>query len=72
MVALLADLEAAPSVVNATDLTLWPLIAVHQDFHFVPMESAGLPRLVSELRRLGITRTTTARCTCSRTSRRTS
>ena len=39
-------------VVNATDVTLWPLIAAHQDFHFVPMECAGLPRLVSELRRL--------------------
>jgi DNA-binding GntR family transcriptional regulator len=52
MMALLADLEAVPSVLHATDETLWPLISVHQDFHFVPMESAGLPRLVSELRRL--------------------
>jgi len=52
MLALLGDLEAAPSVVNATDVTLWPLITAHQDFHFVPMECAGLPRLVSELRRL--------------------
>jgi DNA-binding GntR family transcriptional regulator len=52
MLALLADLEAAPSVVHATDETLWPLIAAHQDFHLLPMESAGLPRLMSELRRL--------------------
>ncbi len=52
MLALLAQLEAAPSVASATDETLWPLVAVHQDFHFVPMDGAGLPRLLSELRRL--------------------
>ena len=52
MLVLLAELESAPSVANATDETLWPLVVVHQDFHFVPMECAGLPRLVSELHRL--------------------
>ena len=52
MLALLTELDAAPSVANATDETLWPLVAVHQDFHFVPMECAGLPRLVADLRRL--------------------
>ena len=38
--------------VDVSDETLWPLVTAHQDFHFVPMECAGLPRLVSELRRL--------------------
>ena len=73
MLALLADLEAAPSTVNATDVTLWPLIAVHQDFHFVPMDSAGLPRLGRpSCAGCGITPTTTGRSTCSPTRRRTS
>jgi DNA-binding GntR family transcriptional regulator len=35
-----------------SDEPLWERIAVHQDFHFVPIESAGLPRLAQELRRL--------------------
>jgi DNA-binding GntR family transcriptional regulator len=52
LLALMARLESAPTVLDVSDETLWPLVAAHQDFHFVPFESAGLPRLVSELRRL--------------------
>lgn len=33
-------------------LPLWQRVAVHQDFHFVPMEPAGLPRIIATLRRL--------------------
>ena len=44
----------------------WPLVTAHQDFHFVPMECAGLPRLVSELRRLWDHTDHYRRCTCSR------
>jgi DNA-binding GntR family transcriptional regulator len=32
--------------------SVWDIAAIHQDFHFVPMEVAGLPRLQAELRRL--------------------
>ena len=52
MGALLAELEAAAATRTVTDDTLWQLVAMHQDFHFVPMACAGLPRLVAELRRL--------------------
>jgi DNA-binding GntR family transcriptional regulator len=31
---------------------MWDAVVVHRDFHFVPIESAGLPRLEVELRRL--------------------
>ena len=31
---------------------MWEAVAVHRDFHFVPIECAGLPRLEAELRRL--------------------
>jgi len=51
MAALLAELDAAAAARSAGD-DLWRLVATHQDFHFVPMECAGLPRLVAELRRL--------------------
>jgi DNA-binding GntR family transcriptional regulator len=50
MVQLLGELEEAPPL--ADEAALWPLVAAHQDFHFVPMEHAGLPRLVAELRRM--------------------
>jgi DNA-binding GntR family transcriptional regulator len=30
----------------------WEIAAIHQDFHFVPIEYAGLPRVEAELRRL--------------------
>jgi DNA-binding GntR family transcriptional regulator len=30
----------------------WEAVGVHRDFHFVPIECAGLPRLEAELRRL--------------------
>lgn len=33
-------------------LPLWERVAIHQDFHFVPMEAAGLPRIIVTLRRL--------------------
>jgi DNA-binding GntR family transcriptional regulator len=51
MAALLAELDVAAAARSAGD-DLWRLVATHQDFHFVPMECAGLPRLVAELRRL--------------------
>jgi DNA-binding GntR family transcriptional regulator len=44
---LLETLEHPPD-----DTALWEHVALHQDFHFVPIEHAGLPRLVAELRRL--------------------
>jgi DNA-binding GntR family transcriptional regulator len=31
---------------------VWDAVAVHRDFHFVPIEAAHLPRLEAELRRL--------------------
>ncbi len=31
---------------------MWEAVGVHRDFHFVPIECAGLPRLEAELRRL--------------------
>lgn len=31
---------------------VWDAVAAHRDFHFVPIEQAGLTRLESELRRL--------------------
>jgi DNA-binding GntR family transcriptional regulator len=31
---------------------MWDAVLVHRDFHFVPIECAGLPRLEAELRRL--------------------
>jgi DNA-binding GntR family transcriptional regulator len=52
MAALLAELEAAAAAGGADEEGLWDLVAAHQDFHFVPMERSGLPRLVAELRRL--------------------
>jgi DNA-binding GntR family transcriptional regulator len=52
MGALLADLDAAAAARAVDDETVWQLVATHQDFHFVPMECAGLPRLIAELRRL--------------------
>ena len=33
-------------------LPLWQRVAIHQDFHFVPMEAADLPRITATLRRL--------------------
>src|SRR5215217_5592511 len=46
MGALLVQLEAV------TDLPLWQRVAIHQDFHFVPIEAAGLARITATLRRL--------------------
>jgi DNA-binding GntR family transcriptional regulator len=31
---------------------LWERVAIHQDFHFVPLQYAGLPRIESTLRQL--------------------
>jgi DNA-binding GntR family transcriptional regulator len=31
---------------------IWEAVRMHRDFHFVPIECAGLPRLEAELRRL--------------------
>jgi DNA-binding GntR family transcriptional regulator len=44
---LLAQLESPPQ-----SASVWDIATIHQDFHFVSMESAGLPRIQSELRRL--------------------
>lgn len=44
---LLAELEALPEQGHE-----WAKVEVHRAFHFEPMERAGLPRLVAELRRL--------------------
>jgi DNA-binding GntR family transcriptional regulator len=53
MAALLAQLDVAAAAGGAGEGDdLWELVAAHQDFHFVPMECSGLPRLVTELRRL--------------------
>jgi len=43
----LAKLEA-PS----EPASVWEIVPVHQEFHFVPIEYAGLPRVERELRRL--------------------
>lgn len=32
--------------------SVWELVSIHEDFHFVPVQYAGLPRLEAELRRL--------------------
>lgn len=47
MRSLLAKLESPPR--NAP---LWEIVALHQDFHFVPIEYAQLPLIEAELRRL--------------------
>lgn len=44
---LLDELLSPPPSVSA-----WAIAAVHQDFHFVPIEYARLPRIEAELRRL--------------------
>ena len=72
MLALLADLEAAPSVVNATDVTLWPLIAVHRTSTSCRWSAPACRASSRSCAGCGITPTTTARSTCSPTSRRTS
>ena len=43
----LAKLESPPE-----SASLWDMVSVHQEFHFVPIEYAGLPRVEAELRRL--------------------
>lgn len=47
MQALLDRLESAPG-----EVPLWERVAVHQNFHFVPVEYAGLPRILATLRQL--------------------
>lgn len=47
MDALLRELESMPQQGHE-----WAKVVVHRDFHFVPIERAGLPRLEAELRRL--------------------
>jgi DNA-binding GntR family transcriptional regulator len=47
MRALLGKLLSPPRSASA-----WDIAAVHQDFHFVPIRYAGLPRIEAELRRL--------------------
>jgi DNA-binding GntR family transcriptional regulator len=44
---LLERLESAPG-----EFPLWERVAIHQDFHFVPVHFAGLPRMETTLRRL--------------------
>jgi DNA-binding GntR family transcriptional regulator len=44
---LLAQLQSPPETAS-----VWDIATIHQDFHFVPMEYAGLPRMQAELRRL--------------------
>lgn len=46
MRSLLGELEAD------VGMPLWQRVAIHQDFHFVPMEAADLPRITATLRRL--------------------
>src|SRR5215218_9771154 len=46
MRSLLTQLEAE------SDVALWQRVAIHQDFHFVPIEAAALPRVTATLRRL--------------------
>ena len=43
----LAMLESPPD-----SASVWDMVSVHQEFHFVPFEYAGLPRVEAELRRL--------------------
>jgi DNA-binding GntR family transcriptional regulator len=45
--ALLAVLESPPE-----EASVWEVAAVHQEFHFVPIQYAGLPRIEEELSRL--------------------
>jgi DNA-binding GntR family transcriptional regulator len=47
MYELLALLEVPPA-----GASVWDIAAIHQDFHFVAIDEAGLPRMQSELRRL--------------------
>jgi DNA-binding GntR family transcriptional regulator len=47
MHALLAKLESPPK-----SSSVWDVAAIHQDFHFVAIEYAGLTRIQTELRRL--------------------
>ena len=47
MHSLLAKLESPPK-----SAAVWEIVALHQDFHFVPIEYARLPRIEAELRRL--------------------
>jgi DNA-binding GntR family transcriptional regulator len=48
---LLGRLEAAAAG-QRPDEAVWELVQVHQSFHFVPIEAAGLPRLAGALRGL--------------------
>jgi len=36
----------------AENTSLWEMVSIHQEFHFVPVEYAGRPRIEAELRRL--------------------
>jgi DNA-binding GntR family transcriptional regulator len=47
MEALLRELEVVPKQGD-----VWEKVMIHRDFHFVPIEHAGLPRLEAELRHL--------------------
>jgi DNA-binding GntR family transcriptional regulator len=47
MRSLLAKLVSPPK-----SASVWDIVAIHQDFHFVPIEFARLPRVEAELRRL--------------------
>jgi DNA-binding GntR family transcriptional regulator len=47
MRSLLEKLESPPR-----SASIWDIVALHQDFHFVPIGFAGLPRVEAELRRL--------------------
>ena len=47
MRSLLAKLVSPPK-----SASVWDIAPIHQDFHFVPIEYAGLPRVEAELRRL--------------------
>jgi DNA-binding GntR family transcriptional regulator len=44
---LLEELESPPETAS-----VWDIATIHQDFHFVPIEYAGLTRMQGELRRL--------------------
>jgi DNA-binding GntR family transcriptional regulator len=43
----LGQLESPPA-----GASVWEIATIHQDFHFIPIERAGLPRIEAELRRL--------------------
>ncbi len=47
-------MERALSVLEAPadNASLWEMVSIHQEFHFVPVEYAGRPRIEAELRRL--------------------